>query len=119
VFSGNFPGVIIDIYMIFCRTMSPFKSVLLVGASGRVGSAIQTELLAKKSSFSKIGVLTTLASAPDPEKDAYWASLAAQNVEILRVDFSDRNALVKTFKGTVPDPFALIWIRPPSQLPSS
>lgn len=90
--------------------MSPFKNVLLVGASGRVGSAIQTELLAKRSSFSKIGVLTTLASAPDPAKNAYWASLAAQNVEILRVDFSDKNALAKAFKGTVPNPSPPTWI---------
>lgn len=95
--------------------MSPFKNVLLVGASGRVGSAIQTELLAKKSSFSKIGVLTTSASAPDPAKDAYFASLAAQNVEVLRVDFSDGDALVKAFKGTVPDPSPPVWIRLSSQ----
>jgi hypothetical protein len=79
--------------------MSPFKNVLLIGASGRVGTAIQTELLAKKSNFSKLGVLTASGSAPNPEKEAYFAFLEAQGVEIIRVDFSDRNALVKTFKG--------------------
>ncbi|RDL37672.1 uncharacterized protein BP5553_05105 [Venustampulla echinocandica] len=53
--------------------MSPFKNVLLVGASRRVVTAIQAELLAKKSNFSKLGVLTSSASAPDPKKDAYWS----------------------------------------------
>ena len=84
--------------------MTAFKNILLIGASGRVGSAIQAELLARKSNFSKLGVLTTSAAAPHPEKDAYWAFLEAQGIEILRVDFDDMKALVKAFEGTVPDP---------------
>jgi uncharacterized protein YbjT (DUF2867 family) len=86
--------------------MSAFKKVLLVGASGRVGSAIQTELLANKRKFSKLGVLTASGSAADPQKDAYWETLAAQGVEITSVDFSDRGALVTAFRGIYP-PFLL------------
>ena len=81
--------------------MFPFKNVLLVGASGRVGTTIQAELLAKKSNFSKLGVLTPSASAPDPKKDAYWESLAAQGVQIVTVDFSDSKALVTAFRGSI------------------
>ena len=81
--------------------MTPFKHVLLVGASGRVGTAIQAELLAKKSNFSKLGVLTSSTSAPDPKKDAYWESLAAQGVQIVTVDFSDSKALVTAFRGSI------------------
>jgi uncharacterized protein YbjT (DUF2867 family) len=92
--------------------MSAFKNILLVGASGRVGSAIQAELLARKNNFSKLGVLTMSAAASHPAKDAYWATLEAQGIEILRVDFDDRKALVKAFEGTVPDPKPLISIQP-------
>jgi uncharacterized protein YbjT (DUF2867 family) len=80
--------------------MSPFKNVLLVGASGNVGRAIQAELLAKKGNFSKIGVLTSSVSALDPKKNAYLASLEAQGVQIAKVDFSDSSALVKAFRGS-------------------
>ena len=83
VLLGYFPEkVIIETCVFFWPNMSPFKNVLLVGASGRVGIAMQAELLARTNSFSKLGVLTasTSASAPDPAKDAYRASLAAQGV---------------------------------------
>jgi uncharacterized protein YbjT (DUF2867 family) len=82
--------------------MSPFKNVLLVGASGNAGKAIQVELLAKKGNFSKLGVLTSSVSAPDPKKDAYWASLETQGVQIVTVDFSDSGALVRAFRGKHP-----------------
>ena len=93
--------------------MTAFKNILLVGASGRVGSAIQAELLARKSNFSKLGVLTTATTAPHPEKDAYWATLEARGIEIFRVDFGDMKALVEAFKGTVPGPSPPISIQPP------
>jgi uncharacterized protein YbjT (DUF2867 family) len=92
--------------------MSAFKNILLVGASGRVGSAIQAELLARKNNFSKLGVLTTSAAAPHPAKDAYWATLEAQGIEILRVDFDDMKALVEAFKGTIPGPSPPVSIQP-------
>jgi nucleoside-diphosphate-sugar epimerase len=85
--------------------MGPFKTVLLVGASGMVGKAIQAELLAKRGNFSKLGVLSSSASAPDPKKDAYWESLSAQGVEIVTVDFLDNAALVRAFRGKHP-PFS-------------
>lgn len=91
---------------VFLLKMSPFRNVLLVGASGRAGSAIQAELLAKKKNFSKLGVLTASSSAPNPKKDAYWESLEAQGVQITRVDFSDSGALVEAFRGKH-SPFSL------------
>jgi nucleoside-diphosphate-sugar epimerase len=81
--------------------MSPFKNVLLIGASGLIGTAIQAELLAKKTSFFKLGALTASNSAPNPKKDAYWESLAKQGVQIVKVDFSDTAALVKAFTGSI------------------
>lgn len=79
--------------------MSAFKNILVVGASGRVGTAVQTELFAKSQNFSKLGVLRASTTPQDPKKDSYWESLKARGVEIISADFSDHEALVKAFKG--------------------
>jgi nucleoside-diphosphate-sugar epimerase len=79
--------------------MAHFQNILLIGSSGLVGKAIQAELLAKRGNFSKLGALSSSASAPDPKKAAYWESLSAQGVEITTVDFFDSAALVRAFKG--------------------
>jgi hypothetical protein len=79
--------------------MSSFKSVLLIGASGMLGRAVQQELIAQKGKFSKLGVLTTSLSAPDLRKEAYWASLEAQGIHIIKVDFSNNYGLIKAFTG--------------------
>jgi uncharacterized protein YbjT (DUF2867 family) len=83
--------------------MSSFKNVLLIGASGNLGKVIQAELIAKKGNFSKFGVLTSSASTstPDPKKDAYWESLEAQGVQVVKADFSDNFGLVEAFKGSI------------------
>lgn len=80
--------------------MSVYKNVLLLGASGRVGSAIQTALLANKSRFSKLGVATSAASYGNPEKQAVWTMLKDQGVEVIALDLTDKAAMVEAFKGT-------------------
>ena len=81
------------------NTMSAYKSVLVVGASGRAGSAITAELLSKKGQFEKLGVLTSKPAATPDAKAEYWASLAKQGVEVIRVDLSDVKAVTSVLKG--------------------
>ena len=81
--------------------MASYKSVLLIGASGMLGRAVQEELITQKGNFSKLGVLTTSASSPDENKDAYWGSLEAKGVQIIKADFSNNYGLVKAFTGII------------------
>ena len=80
--------------------MSSLQNVLLVGASGRAGSAIKDALLAKKSRFSKLGVVTSAASYANADKKHIWASLEEQGVKVLPLDLEDKTAMVQAFKGT-------------------
>lgn len=84
------------------QNMASFDRVLLIGASGLLGKAIQNALLMNKGKFEKLGVLTSSSALPNPSKDEYWASLRARGVEIIKVDFGDNDALVKAFSGNTP-----------------
>lgn len=79
--------------------MSSIASVLVIGASGMFGRVVQAELISKKKSFSKLGVLTASAAPSDARKEALFASLEAEGVQIIKADFSDIEALVKAFTG--------------------
>ena len=81
--------------------MASFQNILLIGASGMIGRVIQAELIAKKENFSKLGVLTSSTSSPDPKKEAYFASLEAKGVQIIKADFSESYGLVKAFTGNI------------------
>jgi uncharacterized protein YbjT (DUF2867 family) len=79
--------------------MSSFANVLVIGASGMFGSVVQAELISKKKNFSKLGVLSASAAPSDAKKEAYFATLEAEGVEVIKADFSDNEALIKAFTG--------------------
>ena len=66
-----------------------------------LGKAIQTELIAKKGNFCKLGVLTASTTTSDEKNEAYWATLEAQGVQIITVDFSDSQSLTNAFTGSM------------------
>jgi nucleoside-diphosphate-sugar epimerase len=86
---------------ILTLNMASLDRVLLVGASGLLGRAIQTALLGSKQKHTKLGVLTSSSALPDPSKDEYWASLAAKGVHIIKVDFTNKEELVEAFSGNI------------------
>jgi nucleoside-diphosphate-sugar epimerase len=48
--------------------MASLKNILLIGSTGTIGSAIRKGLVARKSAFDKVGVLTGSASLADPKR---------------------------------------------------
>jgi uncharacterized protein YbjT (DUF2867 family) len=81
--------------------MSSLQNVLLLGASGRAGSAIKDALLANKRRFSKLGVVTTPGSYEQHDKAPLWASLKEQDVEVIQLDLTDKAAMLQAFKGII------------------
>jgi len=75
------------------------QNILLVGATGRVGSAVIRALLSQKDKFTKFGAVTSPASYADPAKKAKWAALEQQGVQIISVDLTDTAAMTEAFRG--------------------
>ncbi len=75
------------------------QNILLIGATGRVGSAIIRALLSQKGKFNQLGAVTSPASYADPAKKAKWALLEQQGVQIITVDLTNTAAMTEAFRG--------------------
>jgi uncharacterized protein YbjT (DUF2867 family) len=81
--------------------MSALPSVLLLGSSGRVGSAIKAALLKNKERFSKIGVVESATSYASPDKALVWTCLKEQGFEVVQLNLADKSAMVQAFRGII------------------
>lgn len=81
--------------------MSALPSVLLLGSSGRVGSAVKTAILKNKERFSKIGVVENAVSNASLDKALVWTRLKEQGWEVVQLNLADKGAMVEAFKGTL------------------
>jgi len=79
--------------------MGSLKNILLIGSTGTIGSAIRKALVARKSAFDKVGVLTGAASLADPKKADAFQSVKSEGVEIVVAELDDKAGLVKALKG--------------------
>jgi|SRR4051812_41423843 uncharacterized protein YbjT (DUF2867 family) len=80
--------------------MSSLKSVILLGATGRIGAAIAKELLSKKGDFSKLRAVTTKSSLE--EKRQKWEDLKKEGFEVVVAEFDDTQSLIAAFEGNNP-----------------
>ena len=79
--------------------MRSLKNILLIGSTGTIGSAVRKALVARKSAFDKVGVLTGAASLADPKKAEAFQSVKNEGVEIVVAELDDKAGLVKALKG--------------------
>ena len=79
--------------------MASLKNILLIGSTGTIGSAIRKGLVARKSAFDKVGVLTGSASLADPKKAQTFQSLRTEGIEIVVAELDDKAGLVEALKG--------------------
>jgi len=88
------------VWLIFIEfEMGSLKNILLVGSTGRIGSAIRHALVSHRDHFEKIGVLTTSASISDPKKKAGFDAVEKEGLVIVLADLEDKESLVKALKG--------------------
>ena len=80
--------------------MASLQNILLIGSTGTIGSAIRKALLANKSQFKKLGVLTSPASVADVKKSEVFDELKKEGVEVVVADLDDKASLVKGLKGS-------------------
>jgi len=80
--------------------MASLQNILLVGSTGTIGTAIRKALLAHRSHFKKLGVLTSPASVSDARKSEVFDGLKKEGVEVVVADLDDKPSLVKGLKGT-------------------
>ena len=81
------------------QIMRSLKNILLIGSTGTIGSAVRKALVARKSAFDKVGVLTGAASLADPKKAEAFQSVKSEGVEIVVAELDDKSGLVKALKG--------------------
>jgi nucleoside-diphosphate-sugar epimerase len=79
--------------------MASLNNILLIGSTGTIGSALRKALVARKSAFDKVGVLTGAASLADPKKAEVFQSVKNEGVEIVVAELDDKAGLVKALKG--------------------
>jgi nucleoside-diphosphate-sugar epimerase len=79
--------------------MGSLNNILLIGSTGTIGSALRKSLVARKSAFEKVGVLTGSASLADPKKAEAFQSVKSEGVEIVVAELDDKSGLVKALKG--------------------
>jgi uncharacterized protein YbjT (DUF2867 family) len=79
--------------------MASLQNVLLLGASGRAGSAIKDALLSNRNSFARLGVVTSADSYANADKKSVWKSLEKEGVYIIPLDLTDKAAMVQAFRG--------------------
>jgi FlaA1/EpsC-like NDP-sugar epimerase len=76
------------------------QNILLIGSTGRIGTAIRKALVSHKSQFNKIGALTTSESLSDAKKKESFDTIQSEGVQIVVADFDDHNTLTQALKGT-------------------
>jgi nucleoside-diphosphate-sugar epimerase len=81
-------------------TMTSFQNILLIGSTGTIGSAIRKALIAQKSYFTKIGVLTTSDSLANPKKKQVFDTLHSEGLQIVVSDLDEKETLMKALKGS-------------------
>jgi uncharacterized protein YbjT (DUF2867 family) len=77
-------------------------NILIIGATGAIGKPITTQIIAAKSNFGRLAILTspnTIANKPS-EIDA----LKAQGVEIFVGDLGSEEDVKKAYQGKPRDP---------------
>jgi len=83
--------------------MTSFQDILLVGATGTLGTAIRKALVAEKSKFNRIGVLTTMASVEDPKKRPVFESIEKdEGLCIVISNLDNVDALSQAMEGKSP-----------------
>jgi hypothetical protein len=84
--------------------MTSLTDILLVGGTGTLGSAIRKALVANKSKFNRIGVLTSIASIEDPKKKPAFETIEKdEGLSIVVSNLDDVSALTKAMEG-IQDP---------------
>jgi len=78
---------------------SSLSNILLIGSTGTIGSGIRKALVARKSAFDRVGVLTGSASLSDPKKAEVFESVKNEGIEIVVAELDDKAGLVKALKG--------------------
>jgi nucleoside-diphosphate-sugar epimerase len=80
--------------------MTSLQDILLVGATGTLGSAIRKALVANKSKFNRIGVLTSMTSLNDPKKKPVFESIEKdEGLTIITVNLDDVVTLTRALEG--------------------
>jgi uncharacterized protein YbjT (DUF2867 family) len=72
-------------------------NVLVIGATGLIGTPITKAIISAKSSFGRIAILTS--SATVAKKASEINSLKSQGVEILTGDLSNEQDVKKAYSG--------------------
>jgi uncharacterized protein YbjT (DUF2867 family) len=80
--------------------MTSLTDILLVGGTGTLGSAIRKALVAHKSKFNRIGVLTSITSIEDPKKKPAFETIEKdEGLSIVVSNLDDVAALTKAMEG--------------------
>ncbi|KAH8697149.1 isoflavone reductase family protein [Talaromyces proteolyticus] len=81
-------------------TDSNFKprNILLIGATGTIGRFITSSIVAARSEFDRIAILTNTPTAVS-EKEKFVEELKAKNVEIIIGDITNEKDVVEAYKG--------------------
>jgi len=83
--------------------MTSLQDILLVGATGTLGTAIRKALVANKSKFNRIGVLTTMPSMDDPKKRSVFESIEKdEGLNIVISNLDDVVVLTQAMEGKSP-----------------
>src|SRR3954453_8816614 len=83
-------------------------NILVIGATGLIGTPITKAILNAKSSFGRIAILTSTATVTN--KASQIDSLKSQGAEILTGDLSNEQDVKRAYKGSPHhSPFVLPW----------
>lgn len=77
------------------------QNILLLGATGQIGSFILTAILSARTQFGRVAIFTSPRTAET--KAAYLETLKKQNVEVIIGDVEDENAIKAAYDGNTPD----------------
>lgn len=77
-------------------------NILIIGATGNIGKPITTHIVAAKSSFGRIAILTSQNTAT--QKAGEIEALKAEGVEIFVGDLGSEEDVKKAFQGISRDP---------------
>jgi hypothetical protein len=75
------------------------QSVLLIGATGNIGSHIAEGLVRHKSSFSKLAAFTTEESLNNSDKKKQFDKITEQGFSVVVGDLDNKQSLINAFKG--------------------
>lgn len=86
------------------KKMADFKprNILIIGATGNIGRFITQSIVAARSEFDRVAILTSAPGAGSEKEKFINEELRPKNVEIIVGDISNEQDVLNAYKGTIP-----------------